>query len=91
MRRILIPLMVAFGVCAVLQALMLTGVLNLYWQQIIQLACIVTISALGLNLIYGFTGQFSLGHAAFYGIGAYTAAFITRTWPAAGILLLPPD
>jgi branched-chain amino acid transport system permease protein len=84
MRKPLITLLLAVAVFVVIQGLMLTGVLNLYWQQIIQLACIVTISALGLNLIYGFTGQFSLGHAAFYGIGAYTAAFITKTWPASG-------
>ena len=66
---------VAFGA---IEALILVGVLNPYWQQIICLAGIVTISALGLNLIYGYTGQFSLGHAAFYGVGAYTAALVTR-------------
>lgn len=54
------------------------GVLNPYWQQVVALAGITTISALGLNLIYGYTGQFSLGHAAFYGIGAYTSALVTR-------------
>ncbi|GAB4229562.1 MAG: branched-chain amino acid ABC transporter permease [Deltaproteobacteria bacterium] len=52
--------------------------LNPYWVQIFQLACVVAISALGLNLIYGFTGLFSLGHAAFYGVGAYTAAALTK-------------
>jgi branched-chain amino acid transport system permease protein len=36
--------------------------------------------ALGLNLIYGFNGQFSLGQWGFYGIGAYTAADITYRW-----------
>jgi branched-chain amino acid transport system permease protein len=36
--------------------------------------------ALGLNLIYGFNGQFSLGQYGFYGIGAYTAADITFRW-----------
>lgn len=49
-----------------------------YWVQIFELACITAISALGLNVIYGFTGLFSLGHAAFYGIGAYTAAFLMK-------------
>jgi len=63
-------------------------ILNPYWQQIIQYACIMTISALGLNVIYGYTGQFSLGHAAFYGIGAYTAAFITKSW-GIGIVSFP--
>ena len=60
-------------------------ILNPYWQQIIQFAGIMTISALGLNLIYGYTGQFSLGHAAFYGLGAYTSALITKMFPQTGI------
>ncbi len=61
-----------------LQVLLSTGIINNYWQQIICYAGIMTISALGLNLIYGFTGQFSLGHAAFFGIGAYTSAFVIK-------------
>ncbi|HYW83720.1 MAG TPA: branched-chain amino acid ABC transporter permease [Spirochaetia bacterium] len=36
--------------------------------------------ALGLNLIYGFNGQFSLAQWSFYGIGAYCAADITYRW-----------
>lgn len=36
-----------------------------------------TILALGLNLLMGYAGQVSLGHAAFYGIGAYTTAILT--------------
>ena len=74
----LVALLVAAAVFVGIEALILVGALNPYWQQIICLAGIVTISALGLNLIYGYTGQFSLGHAAFYGIGAYTAALVTR-------------
>ena len=64
---------------AVLQVLMSCGIVNNYWQQIICYAGIMAISGLGLNLIYGFTGQFSLGHAAFFGIGAYASAFIIKT------------
>ena len=75
----LVALLVAVAVFAVIEALILVGALNPYWQQIICLAGIMTISGLGLNLIYGYTGQFSLGHAAFYGIGAYTAALLTRS------------
>lgn len=47
----------------------------------ISLATIASISviwALSLNLITGFCGQISLGHAAFYGIGAYCAALMTK-------------
>ncbi len=36
--------------------------------------------ALGLNLIYGFNGQFSLAQWGFYGVGAYVAADITWRW-----------
>jgi len=49
----------------------------------------MAISALGLNLIYGYTGQFSLGHAAFFGIGAYTSALITHLIPANVFVVLP--
>jgi branched-chain amino acid transport system permease protein len=56
------------------------GLVNPYWVQIFELACVVAISAQGLNIIYGYTGLFSLGHAAFYGIGAYTAAYLMKTY-----------
>lgn len=42
----------------------------------ITLAVIYAVAILGLNLLTGFNGQFSLGHSAFYGIGAYTAAIL---------------
>lgn len=45
-------------------------------------SCTMTMVALGLNLIYGFNGQFSLGQWGFYGIGAYVAADITWRWTA---------
>jgi|UniRef100_A0A7V3RGJ2 branched-chain amino acid transport system permease protein len=71
---------------AVIQILIATGMLNPYWTQIIQFAQIITISAIGLNLIYGYTGQFSLGHAAFYGIGAYCSALVTKSLHNLGFL-----
>lgn len=48
-------------------------------------AFITLISALGLNLIYGYAGLFSLGHAAFQGIGAYASALITYEWLRRGL------
>ena len=42
----------------------------------ITLAVIYAIAILGLNLLTGFNGQFSLGHSADYAIGAYTAAIM---------------
>ena len=48
-------------------------------EFIIQLAIIVSIFAIlgiSLNLVVGYTGLLSVGHAAFYGIGAYTSAIL---------------
>ena len=45
--------------------------------------------ALSLNVITGFCGQVSLGHAAFYGIGAYTAALLTKAGMPLALALLP--
>jgi branched-chain amino acid transport system permease protein len=56
------------------------GWLSGYWQQVIMLGTLMAISALGLNLKYGYAGLFALGHAAFYGIGAYSSALITKDW-----------
>jgi branched-chain amino acid transport system permease protein len=41
---------------------------------------IYAIAILGLNMLTGFNGQISLGHGAFYGIGAYTAAIMIDKW-----------
>jgi len=60
------------------QVIIDAGLLNTYQALIITYMCIMMISSLGLNIIYGFTGQFSLGHAAFFGLGAYTAALLTH-------------
>ena len=48
----------------------------------IMFPCIMAIICLGVNLIYGFNGQFSLGQWGFYGIGAYASAIITYRFAA---------
>jgi len=50
---------------------------NAYYYQIIIYIGINVILASSLNLVNGFTGQFSLGHAGFMAVGAYTASVIT--------------
>ncbi len=50
---------------------------NSYYLQVLTFIGINTLLALGLNLLMGYAGQISLGHAAFYGIGAYTTAVLT--------------
>jgi branched-chain amino acid transport system permease protein len=49
---------------------------NPYHQHVVIMAGIFTILALSLNLLLGYTGQLSLGHAAFFGIGAYTSSLL---------------
>jgi branched-chain amino acid transport system permease protein len=70
----------AFVVFVVVQLLLSFGILNNFWRGIIFWGAAITMVALGLNLIYGFNGQFSLGQYGFYAIGAYTAADVTWRW-----------
>lgn len=53
---------------------------NPYTLGITNLIAINTIVVLGLNLFIGYTGQISLGHAAFFGLGAYGSAITTVTY-----------
>jgi branched-chain amino acid transport system permease protein len=48
-----------------------------YWLAQLTFVLIYAVIGLGLMLLAGFTGQFSLGHAAFVGVGAYTQAALT--------------
>ncbi|MCB2149253.1 MAG: branched-chain amino acid ABC transporter permease [Deltaproteobacteria bacterium] len=50
----------------------------IYELSLATVVCINIIQAIGLNLITGYCGQISLGHAAFYGIGAYTTALMAK-------------
>ena len=68
---------------------------NDYYLTVLIVAGFNAILTLGLNLLMGYAGQISLGHAAFFGISAYTTGILTATWrwpvPAgivAGILLV---
>lgn len=55
-----------------------------YWLAQLSFVFIYAIVAVGLMLLAGFTGQFSIGHAAFMGIGAYAEAYLAaRGWPLA--------
>ena len=50
---------------------------NAYFLYLANMIGFAVIGAVGLNLLTGFTGQISLGHAAFLGVGAYTSAILT--------------
>ena len=70
----LISLAVVIGVLFVLNM-----VLGPYQKRIMNLSAIYIILALSMNLINGFTGLFSLGHAGFMAVGAYTTALLTMS------------
>lgn len=63
-----------------IQALISANLLDSFWYTIIRIGGVMAIVSLGLNLIYGINGQFSLGQWGFYAIGAYCAATITFHW-----------
>ena len=79
---------------AIIIALMLPLLMTSFITFQLTLVMIYGLAILGLNLLTGFSGQFSLGHSAFYGIGAYTAAILMdqvdfayySTLPCAGVL-----
>ena len=62
---------------AAMQGMIFTGIIGPFWELNIILICINIILAVSLNLINGYTGQFSIGHAGFMAVGAYTSAVIT--------------
>lgn len=67
----------AIAFCFGLQ-IVASSVLNDYGLRLIVLAGLYITLTVSLNLINGITGQFSIGHAAFYMVGAYSAGFISN-------------
>jgi branched-chain amino acid transport system permease protein len=69
-------------------------VVSPYMLYILNTIGIASIAAVGLNILIGYTGQISLGHGAFFGVGAYAAAILATRFgvgfylaiPAAGIV-----
>jgi len=51
-----------------------------YYYTLLNFIGIHTLLVVGLNLLLGYAGQISLGHAAFFGLGAYTSGILTATW-----------
>jgi len=52
---------------------------NNYYLTILILGCLHAMNAVGLCLLVGHAGQISLGHAGFYGLGAYTSSYLSTT------------
>jgi len=70
-------------------ALGLPFALGEYWAYVAGLAYIHVVLAVGLNLLLGYAGQFSFGHSALYGFGAYTTGlFMFRLGMSFGVAIL---
>jgi branched-chain amino acid transport system permease protein len=68
----------ALGAALIAAVLLLPAIVeSRYVLFVCDLAMIYAIVALGLNLLMGYGGQISVGHAAFFGIGAYTSAILS--------------
>ena len=88
--------MAAWGVAVVL-AVLLPFFFGAYRVGQFTQALSLAIAVLGLNLLVGYSGQISLGHGAFFALGAYTSAITIDdlgvpyllTLPLAGVLLAP--
>ena len=84
----------AVGAIAVLFVAVIPLILHEYYLSIFNLVFIAIVGALGLNILVGYTGQISVGHAAFMSVGAYTAANLAVkldlpfwiTLPAGGLM-----
>jgi branched-chain amino acid transport system permease protein len=72
----LIPWAIALGAVLLINQFVADWI-NPYYFSIIMYAGINVILAVSLNLINGFTGQFSMGHAGFMSVGAYSSAYFT--------------
>ncbi|MCS7060844.1 MAG: branched-chain amino acid ABC transporter permease [Anaerolineae bacterium] len=83
----LVSIAVVMGLASLAQS-----ALNDYYQRILAVIAINVILAVSLNLTNGYSGDFSLGHAAFMAIGAYTSAILTLPVRTKAVVLpdLPP-
>jgi len=76
LERFGIPFFVALGA----GLLLLPSVVDNYMLHVMARLFVYVLVALGLDLLTGYAGQVSLGHAAFFAIGAYTAAVLAEWW-----------
>ena len=75
MKRLLGPIVILVALVAL--NVLLPRITNPYYFQVLMLIGINIVLAVSLNLVNGFTGQFSIGHAGFMAVGAYASAMFT--------------
>jgi branched-chain amino acid transport system permease protein len=71
-------MLAAAGALVLVVLALLPLYVGLYQVQLLTYGLVAAIAALGFNLLLGYTGLLSFGHSAFFGIGAYSVAFLLR-------------
>src|ERR1700748_2569388 len=78
-----------FAIAGIIAACFAPYLLSNYWLSVLVQVAIFSTATLGLNLLVGFTGQISIGHASFFLFGAFTSAYISNTFPIPVFFAIP--
>jgi branched-chain amino acid transport system permease protein len=78
-----------FAIAGIILLCFAPQLFSAYWLSVSIQIGIFSIAALGLNILVGFTGQISIGHAAFFLLGAFTSAYISNTFPIPVFFAIP--
>jgi branched-chain amino acid transport system permease protein len=78
-----------FAIAAIVLLCFAPQLFGEYWLSVAIQIGIFSIAALGLNVLVGFTGQISIGHAAFFLLGAFTSAYISNNFPVPVFFAMP--
>jgi len=81
-------LAIQYGVAAV-ALVVASRLVNAYWVDVLNNIGLYALLALSLNVILGDAGLFNMGHAAFYAVGAYTAAILNTRYQVPVLWALP--
>ncbi|HEX9489737.1 MAG TPA: branched-chain amino acid ABC transporter permease, partial [Stellaceae bacterium] len=87
MRKLVLGIVLLAGVVALLA---FPALAERFYLQLVSKIMIMAIFAMSLNLLVGCTGLVSLGHAAFFGVGAYTLMLLSPQYTAASLWLSLP-
>jgi len=68
--------LIAAAAPILLVLILVPSLINTYQVQLVTYGLIAALAALGFNLLLGYTGLLSFGHSAYFGIGAYSVAFV---------------
>jgi branched-chain amino acid transport system permease protein len=71
-----LPRLTLAAAALLLVLVLLPSFINVYQTQLLTYGLIAAIAALGFNLLLGYTGLLSFGHSAYFGVGAYSVAFV---------------